>query len=588
MRVSGKLVSQLFEAAAARGIPREAIVSGVSPSTAARIANLGAMIEWDSLAELFEKLWAFVDHDVTRMRSVGGALVHAPSYLVLRRLAHSVVSVRALYEAGHRWAAPAAFPHLSLEMRPASGRRIGFLATIPTPHAPSEGFFRLFEGVLIELPTLLGLPRAVIVTSELTERSLDVVVELPRSSTLVGRLRHAYRAAVYPNDAVDFLESQRAEIASGLQAVRRGATEIQEVFDNLPVLVVIHRNGAIVWKNRAFTRTLGYEGHDDLVGRSLFDVVEPSGREMIRARLLAPVEELPELAETRLLARDGRIVVAEVFPTQLVTFEGEPARMIVGRDATDRVKLQEQLLISARMASIGMLAAGVAHEVNNPLAYVLNNVEIAMKQLGPLGDGARQARDALGVALEGVDRIRTIVRDLLALSRIDESALGPVDVTAVVESTLALARKEITERASLSYDALPVPLARGTVARVGQVLLNLLSNALESMAEGARDTNTLRVVLRPSNGSGAVIEITDNGVGIPPEHVPRIFDPFFTTKAPGHGTGLGLAISQRLVAEMGGELSFTPAEPRGSTFRLTLPGADAEVRTSRDAPPPAL
>jgi signal transduction histidine kinase len=235
------------------------------------------------------------------------------------------------------------------------------------------------------------------------------------------------------------------------------------------------------------------------------------------------------------------------------------------------------------MASIGMLAAGVAHEVNNPLAYVLNNVEIAMKQLAPLGEATRQGREALGVALEGVDRIRTIVRDLLALSRVNDVPIGPIDVPVVVESTLALARKEIAERAQLVYEHEPVALSRGTVARLGQVLLNLVANALEAMPEGARVTNELRVVVRPSAFGGAIVEVSDNGVGIPAEHCPRLFDPFFTTKAPGLGTGLGLSITQRLVSEMGGELSFESVVKRGSTFRVTLPPADLD----EPAPPSA-
>jgi signal transduction histidine kinase len=222
------------------------------------------------------------------------------------------------------------------------------------------------------------------------------------------------------------------------------------------------------------------------------------------------------------------------------------------------------------MASVGMLAAGVAHEVNNPLAYVLNNIEMAINGLAPLGEAASHSRAVLGVALEGVDRIRTIVRDLLALSRVDDAVIGPVAVLAVVESTLVLAGKEIGERAVLTFEHEEVAPAAGTVARLGQVLLNLIANALESMRSNVRTENRIRVVVRPSCAGGAVVEVSDNGVGIPAEHATRIFDPFFTTKPPGKGTGLGLAISHRLVAEMGGELSFESTPQVGSTFRVTL------------------
>jgi PAS domain S-box-containing protein len=573
MRVASKLAVQLFEACGAEGIAREELVSSMPAEARPALADPRGTIEWETLVGLFDRLWVIVDGDIGRMRRIGGAVVHAPSYVVLRRFAHTVVSARSLYDAATRWVAPATFPHLTLELTSLAKSRLRLVGTIPKPHAPSRAFLHFFEGATLELPRLLALERSTIVHSSVTPRRIDIVIELPRSASLLGRVRRVFRAAGSSGEALDLLEGQRSELASGLQAVQRGASEIQEVFDRLPVLVLIHDRGTILWNNRAATQTLGYDGHRDLVGREVFDLLEPSARETFRTRMRAPAEETPALQEVRLVKRDGEVFVTEVFPTQIVTFEGRPARMIVGRDATERVRLQEQLLVSARMASIGMLAAGVAHEVNNPLAYVLNNVEIAMKQLAPLGEPARQGREALGVALEGVDRIRTIVRDLLALSRVDDVAVGPVDVPVVVESTLALAKKEIGERATLVYEQEPVPLARGTVARLGQVLLNLVANALEALPEDARATNELRVVVRPSAAGGAVVEVSDNGVGIPAEHGPRLFDPFFTTKAPGHGTGLGLAISQRLVAEMGGELSFESVVQRGSTFRVTLPPA---------------
>jgi two-component system, NtrC family, sensor kinase len=266
-----------------------------------------------------------------------------------------------------------------------------------------------------------------------------------------------------------------------------------------------------------------------------------------------------------------------------VVFEGSPARLIVARDVTERNRLQHRLQIADRMASIGMLAAGVAHEVNNPLAYVLNNIEIAMRLLAPLGDATSDSRAALSVALEGVDRIRTIVRDLLALSRVDDVMLGPIDVLAIVESTLSLASKTISERAVLTFEPHPVPLARGNVARLGQVLVNLLTNALESMPVGSRNENKLRVVVRPSSDGDAIVEVSDNGVGIAPEHVARIFEPFFTTKSPQSGTGLGLAICERLVTEMGGTVSVESTPAKGSTFRVTLPAWSHAEPTERQA-----
>jgi two-component system NtrC family sensor kinase len=143
-------------------------------------------------------------------------------------------------------------------------------------------------------------------------------------------------------------------------------------------------------------------------------------------------------------------------------------------------------------------------------------------------------------------------------------------VRAVIESTLSLAAQKIAERAHLECEYRPVPLARGTPARLGQLLLNLVVNALEAMPQATRSTNRLRVAVLPSSAGGAVIEVSDNGVGLTPEHAARVFGPFFTTRSFQSGTGVGLAISQRLAVEIGGTLSFESAPRRGSTFRVTL------------------
>ena len=218
---------------------------------------------------------------------------------------------------------------------------------------------------------------------------------------------------------------------------------------------------------------------------------------------------------------------------------------------------------------MGLLAAGVAHEVNNPLAYVLNNIEIARRELRPLGAEVEASRAALTIALEGVDRIRTIIRELLALSRVSDDPIEALDVTHVVESTLALATPNISDRATLVCELEPTPRVQGTASRVGQVLLNLVANALEAMPPGSRARNTLRVRVGPSRAGGAVMEVSDTGVGISKDaYAARVFEPFFTTKSQGQGTGLGLAISYRLVAEMEGVLTFESTEGVGTTFRL--------------------
>jgi PAS domain S-box-containing protein len=585
MRISGKVSSHLFEAAEAVGIRRDQLLEAAGLPVPPR-GEPPSETEWDELAAMLEELSVQLDGDTERMRAVGRAMVRVPAFRFLQQIGRVVLSPRALYEAGHRWVNPANFPHIVGEQHFLSATRVHVKATIPEPYAASLPWFRIFEGVLIEVPALLGLPPATLVTSEVTPRTMDAVVELPRSASIVDRVRRRVRAAVSPDAVLDLVEEQRREMATGLESVQRSTDELRTLFERLPDLVIIHRAGVVLWTNRAVPKVLGYEKADDLVGRALLDLVDPPSHEIVKSRMHgAHDDDLPDLVETRLRTRGGDIVFVEVSPTQMVSFGGHQARLVVGRDVTERMRLRQQLLIADRMASIGMLAAGVAHEVNNPLAYVLNNIEIAIKELTQRGESTRTTRDALGIALEGVDRIRTIVRGLLELSRVDDAAVGPIDVRAIVESTVGLAAHEISERAQLETDYRPVPFARGTAARLGQVLLNLLTNALEAMPSGAKDRNRLRVALRQSAAGDVIVEIADNGVGIAPEHAARIFDPFFTTKSSGLGTGLGLAITQRLVAELGGELTFESFPDRGTTFRLTL---QSEERPETVPPRPGL
>ena len=189
-----------------------------------------------------------------------------------------------------------------------------------------------------------------------------------------------------------------------------------------------------------------------------------------------------------------------------------------------------------------------------------------------MGDAGRRGHDALTIALEGVDRMRTIVRDLLVLSRGETVTMVPLDITAVVDSTLSLAAEEIRRKARLVRDLRPVPTVRATDARIAQIVLNLVSNALQAMPEGTPAENELVVGTRPVEDGRVLLEVHDNGVGISAEHLPRVFEPFFTTKG-GRGTGLGLPISQRLVVELGGEIVVSSSPEGGTAVRVFLPGA---------------
>jgi len=241
-------------------------------------------------------------------------------------------------------------------------------------------------------------------------------------------------------------------------------------------------------------------------------------------------------------------------------------------------KMQQQLLIADRMASVGTLAAGVAHEINNPLSAVVANLELMAKDIARLckeleiADRFQDIVDQLRDAREGADRLRHIVRDLKIFSRsTDEERRGAVNVKRVLESSLRLAWNEIRHRARLVKDYGDIPPVEANEARLGQVFLNLIINAAQAIREGNAEQNLIRVSTKVDPASGRVaVEVRDTGSGIPPEQMPRIFDAFYTTKPVGVGTGLGLSICHRIVTGLGGEIQVESEVGKGTSFRVLL------------------
>lgn len=249
-----------------------------------------------------------------------------------------------------------------------------------------------------------------------------------------------------------------------------------------------------------------------------------------------------------------------------------------------RKAMEAQLFISDRMVSMGMLAGGVAHEINNPLAYVIANLGFVGQELaglaGRMPAQATSFADALVAikdAQEGAERIRLIVRDLNTFSRSDDAKRGPVDVHKMLDSTANMAWNEIRHRSRLVKDFAPSTLmVEGNESRLGQVFLNLLVNAAQAITEGAAEKNEIRVVTRVERDGRIAIEVRDTGTGIPPEVRGRLFTPFFTTKPAGVGTGLGLSICHKIVSTDGGEILVESKVGIGTTFRVLLPPATIE------------
>ena len=400
------------------------------------------------------------------------------------------------------------------------------------------------------------------------------------------------------------------ERQSYLESLRESESRFRAIFDNAMDGIVLSdmETGRILLANQAMCRLVGYTCQE-LVRRKLCDVI-PTGE--------LPGEQIPLgggngedraiLGEVTIRRSDGQVRHAEVHAVRL-GIEGRDVLVGVLRDVTERRQLQAVMAQSDRLATMGMLAAGVAHEINNPLAYLLYNLETAVEDLGKLigaqgqGDDARdagegegspdpglQTREALIGLLEdiyfrvreaetGAQRIRSITRGLGSFSRVEQPERTEIDLVAAVEHAINMARNEIKYRARLVKDLAPVPPVLASEGRLAQVALNLLVNAAQAMEEGDVEHNQIRVRTWAS-GEGVFLEVSDTGEGIAESDLDKIFEPFFSTKPVGVGSGLGLSICKKIVSECGGEISVSSVRGEGTRFVVRLPRASRRPEDS--------
>ena len=382
------------------------------------------------------------------------------------------------------------------------------------------------------------------------------------------------------------LQEQAQQLARQAELGRAQLREHQERFQTLvdksPDALFIHREGLILLTNPAATALLGYSRPDELRGRKLTELLQPGDESALA--LPTPAEE-QGVREMHWVHREGRLVLGEGVTFTLV-FEGQPSRVSIMRDITERKHLREKLQTADRMAAIGSLAAGGAHEINNPLSFVLSNVRFVRDELKALSEESddrtrerfKEVREALEETLSGADRVSEIVRDLRTFSRGDDGKRVPVNVHSVLDLCSNIARSQLRHRAKLvkQYGELPAILANES--RLGQLFLNLIINAAQAIPEGGdAKGHEVRLTTWREAESQVVVEVKDTGMGIPVENLHRLFDPFFTTKPAGVGTGLGLSICQGIVTGLGGRITVESQPGQGSAFRVFLPVGEPVV-----------
>jgi two-component system, cell cycle sensor histidine kinase and response regulator CckA len=377
--------------------------------------------------------------------------------------------------------------------------------------------------------------------------------------------------------------SDVSERRRAIDALRESEERFRLVVEGAPDGVAILRGREIQFLNPRAARMLGLPNSEAGRGHAITEFLEPADGEVAAARigeLLASGRAHREPAEYRSKSADGEQLVVEISSIP-IEIGGERRVLAFARDITERKAIQARLSEAERLTALGVLSAGVAHEINNPLAYVLLNLEYLRQQLPRLADDPARLSDLMvrvRDACHGAERVATIVRDLRTFARGDDGSRGPVDLREIIEAAVNIAGNTLKQSARIARDYGEAPLVDASANRLEQVFLNLLLNAAQAMPEGDPDHNEIRVRLY-GDQQKAVAEVTDTGAGIAESVLSRIFEPFFTTKPVGVGTGLGLPICRSILAAHGGTIEVECRPGEGATFRVVLPAST----TSRSA-----
>jgi signal transduction histidine kinase len=357
----------------------------------------------------------------------------------------------------------------------------------------------------------------------------------------------------------------------------------REVLDTIPDgVALLTLEGRVRGANPEMARLLGRPA-PELEGVPLLD------------RLRGFDRDLPEAGGDCMLdSFGGGAIPVSAASRTLTDKRGLPfGRMLVLRDSREVTDLRRRLIMAGRLAAVGELAAGIAHEINNPIAFVGSNLQTLreywaelVKEAGrdpSVGDQAHDGEELIEECLEGIARVKQIVHDVKGFAHAGEER-SFVNVNLLIDAALRVARPLIPPNARIEQILSDVPHVRASARHIQQVFLNLLTNAAQAIEENGR----IRAVTA-RRGDGVLVRIADDGCGMPPDVVDRVFDPFFTTKEVGEGTGLGLAISYQIVRSHGGEIEIDSAPGKGTEVSVFLPvdgaaeGADREPQTREAA-----
>ena len=357
----------------------------------------------------------------------------------------------------------------------------------------------------------------------------------------------------------DITDRKRAE-----RLLRHSEEQYRRLIAISPIAIVVTRGDRVVFINDAGLRLFGAVKGEEILGTSPIALFHADSRELVRERVHQLIEDgaTVPVSEEKIVTLDGTSVDVEVSAARFTDEEG-PAILVMLRDVSERKRLQEQLRRTERVAELGTLASGMAHEIGTPMNVILGRAEYLMDRVKE-----EPVKKGLQTIIAQVERITRVMNQLLAFARRRPSERGPLDLKDVIENSLEMFQERLASsrvQVEMSIDeSCPNVLADGD--QMSQVLINLMMNAIHAMPEGG----TLRIGLALEHEM-VKLTVADTGHGIPREALKKIFEPFFTTKEFGKGTGLGLTVVKGIIDEHQGSMAVESEEGTGTTFTILLP-----------------
>jgi two-component system, NtrC family, sensor kinase len=369
-------------------------------------------------------------------------------------------------------------------------------------------------------------------------------------------------------------EKSLTDLAAALERNRELELQHRELLAKAPTPVFVHRDGRMLWANTHAAELLGIAAPAEAIGLPIIEFVPQALRTQVASTLRqADHGEFHDPVEATILKRDG--TPGQVWVVSMPTmFDGAQATIAFMRDLTAQRRLESQLIASERLVSLGRLAASVGHEINNPLMYVLENLERATRELRS-GRQGPEVVALLEAALSGAHRVKRSADDLRAFTDSASDRLVPVDIRAVIDSCVRMTHGELRHRAKIVQLLEDVPEVLANPPQLTHVITNLLLNAACSLGEGAASKNTVTITLRLS-GEMVELRVDDTGDGIAPDDLPHVFEPFSMAGTERAGTGLGLSVCKTLVAAQNGTLSIESELGKGTCLTLEIPVAVVE------------